>query len=531
MKDNVASLLSLQAKKHPTKKAIVNPVGNHDSYESYTFAELENRINSLCFKLLELGVRPQDKVLIFIRPNLDFSAITFALFRLGAISVFIDPGMPKRMFFKCLQDLAPDVLIGERKVHLLSGFFRKPFRSVRLFINNTDHDGFRSRGLFKNFETSAKRFDTFEPSANDLAAILFTSGGTGPAKGVEYTHDIFINQTKMLEAEFELDSSHTDIAGFPLFSFFTLSMGMTSVIPRIDFSAPAKCRADHVVADILINKASFLAGSPAIWERIANYCLAEKVELTCVKFVVMFGAPVSLDLHQKLAKILPHGTSYTPYGATECLPVSNVSGIDILTNFKNKTLSGAGICVGKPLAGVSVKIISYTDQVLPSLSHIDELADGEIGEIIVSSKNVTQKYYKKEYETKLSKIVSEDAIWHRMGDIGYVKDGVLWFCGRCKHIVHTHNGPLYPVQIEGIVNSINGVKKSAVINFGDQQAAIVIEGDQSSEISKKALDILSAHPSYKSIKNIFFHPKFPVDIRHNIKIDRNKLSAIFLETQ
>lgn len=507
---NVCELIEKQFKAHPDKLSIVAPINNSNEYKSYTFSELEIRINKFVNKFKTLGIKPQDKVLVFIKPNIDFCAITFALFKLGAISIFIDPGMPKKMFFKSIRKLRPDVLIGLPVVHIFSWFLPTVFKSVRVYITNSSFSGFRAKSLYSAINEMPAESDIYTPSTEDLAAILFTSGGTGPAKGVEYTHDIFINQTLMLQNEFNLTSADTDIPGFPLFSFFTLAMGMTSVIPDMDFAKPASCNPELLYKNITDAKASFLAGSPAIWERLADYCIENKLVLPSVKFVTMFGAPVKNSLHEKFQHILPRGTTYTPYGATECLPVTNISGQAILEKYKKDTDNGAGICVGAPLAGVQVQIINQDEN--------------GIGEIIVSSPNVTKKYYQNESETKESKLNLNGVLWHKMGDVGYLKDDLLWFCGRTKHIVKVGDKNIYPVCVEGIVNKVLKNKRSAVIQDG-HHVSVVIEDSVDESTRAKVI----SHLDHFDFKKVYFYPKFPVDIRHNIKIDRIKLTQLISE--
>lgn len=511
---NVCDLLDKAILDFPNKVSITAPINSSSSYRSYTFSELGARVNRIANRFLELGVKPQDKVLIFLKPDIDFCAITFALFKIGAISVFIDPGMPKKMFLKCLRDLEPDVLVGIPRVHLLTWIFPRTFRSIRLFIKNTSGFELRAKSLFRSLDRVGNGVESYRPTSNDLAAILFTSGGTGPAKGVEYTHDIFINQTLMLKNEFSLNENDIDIPGFPLFSFFTLAMGMKSAIPDMDFAKPRECSPELLYKNIIDHNATFLAGSPAIWVRLADYCVDNGLTLPTVKYVTLFGAPVKKSLHEKFEKILPNGTTYTPYGATECLPVSNISGKEILRDFSHATSEGLGICVGKPLNGVQVEIIN-TDE-------------AGIGEITVTSKNVTKRYYRNDLATGNSKIYKGDTVWHNMGDVGYIRDGQLWFCGRQKHVVKYKNKNFYPTQVEGIVNSVDGVQNSALVSLNDGPA-IVLEGVEQKELREKVNDVIKSNKKLDGIKGVFFIERFPVDIRHNIKIDRLKLADIVME--
>jgi len=527
---NVSELITKQASLHPQKKSITEPSYSNGIYHytSYSFSELENQINRICNKLTKLGVKKGDKVLFFVKPNLDFCAITFALFRMGAITVFIDPGMKKKYFFECIRELRPDAIIGIPSVHILRKIFFWIFKDIRIGITTSKRCGLFTPSLYTDLELEATNFDTFKPAVKDLAAILYTSGGTGKPKGVEYTHDIFINQTRMLKEEFNLTHEDIDIPGFPLFSFFTLAMGMNSVIPDMDFSNPAKCDPKKLYQNITDSKATFVAGSPAIWERLAIYCHNNKLKLPSVKYLVMFGAPVRNQIHEYFSASLPNGTSYTPYGATECLPVSNISGSYIVNNTASKSEAGAGTCVGKPFTGVSVKIIEQTDEVLKSLQESKELTPGEIGEIIINSPNVTKAYYKMPKETSEAKIYEGDTVWHRMGDVGYLdNEGHLWFCGRKKHVIEAGGVKYYPIPVEQIINQHPDINKSAlVIHAITKIPSVVVETDKKFDehLVTSLRDYVSKNEKTSFIKRFYYKDKFPVDVRHNIKIDRIALS-------
>lgn len=529
---NVSDLIRVQAKKRPEKKSIVfssKKVFGGYKYPSYNFMELNNRINQFCNKLSQLGVMPGHRVLYFVKPNLDFCAITFALFRMGATPVFIDPGMKKDYFFKSIRDVSPDVLIGIPKVHYMRHFYKAHFSSIKIFITTGKISGPFAKSVYGKLKKQSVEFDTFKPK-DELAAILYTSGGTGVPKGVEYTHDIFISQTKMLKDEFKLTFEDCDIPGFPLFSFFTLAMGMTSVIPDMDASKPAQCDPAVLFKNINENKATFIAGSPAIWERLADHCLQNKLTLNSVKYVVMFGAPVSVNIHQKFEKILPNGTTFTPYGSTECLPMANVSGKFILGNVSKAILAGKGTCVGKPMQGVRVKVIKQTLSDINSISDIEEIPNGEIGEIIVNSPNVTKSYFKNEKANLASKITDGNKVWHRMGDVGFLDDhGLLWFCGRKKHVVDIDGKKFYPTQIEAIYNQHPKIKRSALIkNSKNNKPVLVIERYDQKEIIESMFlmdlkNLSQTHEHTKDIGEFYARYPFPVDIRHNIKIDRTSI--------
>jgi len=233
--------------------------------------------------------------------------------------------------------------------------------------------------------------------------------------------------------------------------------------------------------------------------------------------------------------IIPNGTTYTPYGATECLPVSCISGKDLAGDMQDKAKEGQGTCIGLPLEGVQIKVIEQNDNIISTINDIKECKTGIIGEIIVHSEVVTRGYFQLEEKTKMAKIIDGEKIWHRMGDLGYLdKDGQLWFCGRCTHKVlidgHLHS----PIQSEAIINNLKEVNRSALIPF-ENQSAIVIEPKNplanipglNQPLLNKVLTKAKNHPKTKHIQKVFVKNSFPVDVRHNIKIDRKKLHEEF----
>lgn len=536
---NIAARLTANAKSFPDKLAVVFPVLNKKTkkydYQSLTFRELDIRSNKFALQLEKLGLKKGDKTLLFLRPSLDFSAMTFALFKLGVIPVFIDPGMGRPNLMKCIKEAKPIGLIAEKEVHLARLFFPRTFKSVKFNVTNGKRSWGKMLKISKMKEEKNQFFKSVSISGDDTAAILFTSGGTGAPKGVVYSHQIFDQQTIILRDLYHLSNNDIDLPAFPLFSLFTIAMGMTSCIPDMDPSRPGQCNPRKLYQNVIDQKPTFVAGSPAIWERVADYCIENNLTLPSVKYVVMFGAPVSVTIHKKFKSLLPNGTTFTPYGATEVLPVSNISGDFILKHTAMLTENGKGTCIGPVVSGSTVKIIKISDKIIEKLSDAKILAPNEVGEIIVSGPTVTSEYLDLPEKTREAKIYDEGVIWHRMGDMGFIdKDGLLWFLGRKGHRVETTNELMTPISCEAIFNKHPAVKRSALIGLGtlgNQTPAIVIErldgqfisGKERSIFESELLALAKKFPHTVMIQKIFLSKHFPVDVRHNIKIDRTKL--------
>jgi acyl-CoA synthetase (AMP-forming)/AMP-acid ligase II len=534
---NIAEYITKNAREFPDKKAVVFPVDKY-IYEHYTFSNFESKCNQYANTLKDLGVKKGSKVLLFVKPSLDFSVITFSLFKMGAVPVLMDPGMGIKNLLSSVEQCRPDVLIAEPIIHIIRRFFKKTFSSIKLNITTGNMSFSKTKCLFKLAKTASDKFKIEKTADEDMAAILFTSGGTGRPKGVVYTHGIFNAQTMKLKEMYHLTPLEVDLPGFPLFSLFTIALGMTSCIPDMNPSKPAKADPAKLIKNILDNEVTFAAGSPAIWEKVAEYCEQKVIKLPSIKYLVMFGAPVKNDIHKKFKKILLNGTTYTPYGATECLPVSNISGVEVLTDTAKLTEKGKGTCVGLPAPGVTIKIIKSTDTAFQNISEVEECKTGEVGEVIIQSDTVTPKYYEMNNETELAKISDDKGLWHRMGDMGYLDDkGRLWFCGRKSHKVALENETLYTIPVETIFNKHDEVKRTALVrlktNKGYEPVIIVERNDhktglkeeQFSQFKKELLKLGEQTKESKKIKDFMLYKDFPVDGRHNIKIDRKALQS------
>lgn len=522
---NIAYRIREAAGKFPDKKSVV--LARDNSF--YTFREFEERSNQIANRLVKLGVKPGMRTLLFVKPCLDFSIITFALFKIGAVPVLIDPGMGLPNLLNSVKQVKPEAIVSIGMVHWLRRFKRDFFTSLKVKVSLSPVGG-STHHLYSGLSSESKSFEPHKVSMNDYSAILFTSGGTGIPKGVLYTHGILNAQTDALREMFSLDETKTDLPGFPLFALFTLAMGMTSVIPEMDPTKPAQCDPKKIVKNIIDHNITFVAGSPSIWERVGKYCLQEGIKLPSVKQVVMFGAPVRAEMHEMYKKILISGDTYTPYGATECLPVSLISGTEVLKEHLPKMLKGFGTCIGKAVPGVTIKIIKTSD--IPEAS-LTELPKGDVGEIAVSGHQVTPGYFDLDTETSKAKITVDGVLWHRMGDVGWMDENQnLWFLGRKTHRVDGKDKTFYSIQMEAIFNQHPKIRRTALVKLtkgSEIVPGLVIERfDKSTKMNdgfyRELLALKDKTDFTKEITEFFLHPDFPVDVRHNIKIDRTKLS-------
>jgi acyl-CoA synthetase (AMP-forming)/AMP-acid ligase II len=278
-------------------------------------------------------------------------------------------------------------------------------------------------------------------------------------------------------------------------------------------------------------------GSPALLNRVGRYGETEVVTLPDMQRVISAGAPVPAATLERFSRLLPEGAEiFTPYGATEALPVCSIGSREILSETAAATGEGRGICVGRPVAGLSLAIIGITDEPVERWGDALRLKDGEIGEIVVCGSQVTAAYFNRPEATRLAKIIDPDGgFWHRMGDLGYLDEGGrVWFCGRKSHRLRTATGELYTIPVEGVFNTHPEVFRAALVGIGmpgRQRPVLCVELEQGvssswrEQIRTELLEIGASYPHTAGIKDILFHRAFPVDIRHNAKIFREKLAV------
>jgi olefin beta-lactone synthetase len=318
----------------------------------------------------------------------------------------------------------------------------------------------------------------------------------------------------------------------------------------MDFSRPGSIDPARLVNAVNEHKATISFASPAVWRKVGPYLLDNDLRLPTLKRILVAGAAVPYQtLAQLHDRIAPGGDIHTPYGATESLPFSTIAASEVLRETRFDTQCGKGVCVGRLIDRVQAKVVRITDGPIENFSEVDELPAGEVGEIIVSSPVTTQEYFNRPEATSRAKIRSAGETpaasaagtaalrWHRMGDTGWFDEqGRLWYCGRVAHTVWTDEGPLFPEQVEGVFNNHNAVDRSALVGVGEkgrQQPVIVIElhgglipeRDLLSRIEDELLAMAQQHELTRQVKTALFHKGFPVDVRHNAKIDREGLAG------
>jgi len=535
---NIAAALPRLARERPDRIAMrcPGPDGRYGDAHALTYAALDARSDAIAAGLARRGIVRGTRAVLMVRPTPEFFLLMFALFKAGAVPVLVDPGIDRRALRQCLDEAQAQAFIGiplAQFARTLLGWAK----SARIHITTGRRAWLADATLAQVERAGAGAGPQLAATqADDVAAILFTSGSTGVPKGVVYRHRHFVAQIDMLRGAFGITAGGVDLPTFPPFALFDPALGLTSIIPDMDPTRPANADPDKLHAAIARFGVDQLFGSPALMGVLAK----DGRPLPTLRRVTSAGAPVPPDTVARILELLPGDARFwTPYGATECLPVAVVEGRELI-ELRARTEQGAGTCVGRPVPPNEVRIIRVDDGAIPVWSDALCVPGAQVGEITVAGPSATDSYFNRDAQTRLAKIEEtlpdgSTRIVHRMGDLGYFDaQGRLWFCGRKGHRVVTAEGTLCTEQVEPVFNVHPEVRRTALVGVGPagrQTPVLCVElragigKREHARIAEELRHIGEGHVHTARIERVLFHPGFPVDIRHNAKIGREALAV------
>ena len=545
---NVANVVLERARSEPESTAIHYPAGRDSNrrvrYARATNQELDQESDDIARGLASVGIGRGLRTAVMVRPSRELFTLTLALFKLGAVPVMVDPGIGLRRLGRCLNEAEPEAFIGvpaAQAARLLLGWGRKTLRISVTVGRPTLFADACLRELAARSRTT-EPLPVAETAPDDLAAILFTSGSTGPPKGVLYQHRNMAAQIEAIRGLTNIEPGEVDIPTFPLFALFDPALGMSAVVPDMDPTRPGEVDPTRIIDAAEAFGATNLFGSPALLETVGRYGEAKGVRLSTLRRVVSAGAPVPPETMARFLRMLPDDAEvFTPYGATECLPVSCISSREVLHETAARSDAGDGTCVGTPVPSVEVRILQIEDGPIEDWRSDLELPQGEIGEITVRGPQTTTGYYNRPEAERLAKIRDPDSEqrWHRMGDVGFIDErGRIWYCGRKADRVITPAGTLYTARVEGVYDVHPQVRRTALVGVPcdstptktHREPVLCVEllagvaRGKRAEVERELRALGAKNPETRNIKTFLFKTRFPVDIRHNAKIDRRALA-------
>jgi acyl-CoA synthetase (AMP-forming)/AMP-acid ligase II len=513
---NIASILT--DVKEPDRPAIVFSGAERSAI---TFREMDDLSSRLATGMEAGGLRPGDRIIVLAPISIRLYASLIALFKMGATAVFLDPQTGYAQLNRAIALVEARAFIGTYKTAWLRYFSPALRRIPLLFLSEGDGIG----SLDHIARTFSPRTGIADVDSNTPALITFTGGSTDLSpRGVLRTHHLLIEQHRALNRLLPVQANDIDLPAFPVAALHNLASGITSVIPDFPFRRPDAVQPERILRQIQDGGATTASGSPAYWSAIVRYCLHSKKVLS-LRRVVTGGAPTSPELMNQLSRIAPNAEILNVYGSSEAEPVAMISARELPDEMIRRIEMGAGIPLGRPVAGVFVRVLDKNQQ---------EESANQAGEIWVSGEHVARGYFANPPADAMNKRFDSDGrVWHRMGDIGYSdNDGCLWLLGRVNTLITRAGQLFYPVPVETVIGTLPYIQRAALIGAPDkllgEQTVLIVEFAKDNYRPadwREQIQSLLAKRGW-IIDEIRSMRKLPVDARHNARIDYQKLQRM-----
>ncbi len=480
--------------------------------EAITHAAFAERVGTFAAAMRAKGVQRGDRVAVLVPPGIDLIAAVYACWRIGAVTVVADRGLGLRSLGRAVRSARVKFVVGPRQAVVAARILRWAPAATSIAVGSLRKATTRRLGTLA----------IVPPTPDDPAAVVFTSGATGPSKGVRYTHRQLCAQRDALQSLYDITPGDRFVAAFAPFAVFGPALGIVTGLADMDVTAPATLTAaalDDACARI---GATMVFASPAALANVLHTAAGPLPSLANVRLVMSAGAPVPIETLRGLSRLCPVAELCTPYGMTEVLPVA-----DITLTGRAAVGEGRGVCVGLPVPGCDV-LIADADPTAP----LAGVPTGNTGEVVVHTPWMSSGYDRLWLTQQAARPTLDGRIWHRTGDVGHLdSEGRLWIEGRVVHLIHTTDGAVTPVPLEVAAESVAGVARAAAVGIGPlgvQQVVVVLEttGDRVDGAATPELAAaVRAAASPQAIAAVWTTKQLPVDIRHNAKIDRTALGT------
>ena len=527
---NITHYLFEYTSANANKPAFLHPV-------HCTFGTFWKEVERIGHGFQGLGINKGTRTIVLIKPGIHLFAVTYALLRIGAIPVMVDPGMGVRKMVKTLSKAEAAAFVGIPRSIILRFLFRGALGTIRTWVSSGKRWGLTIHSLHQ-FPSRSQELVPCQRDPDELAAIFFTSGSTGAPKGVMYSSRMLEAQIMILKNRFGYTPDEVDLCTFPLVALLVLTQGIPVVLADMDMVHPSRLNPDKLIENIRKFACSHMFCSPMVIRKLNDHGTLSPRDLSSLRKVMVAGAPLTPDQLRKFQERLsPHTEVHTPYGATEALPVTDITGKELLEIYDSSEPHMEGICVGHPIKDLEVSIIKISDAPLDNVKDHQIDSNHEVGEITLTGANVTRSYWQEPLANQLAKVEDADGnrIWHRTGDLGrWDEKGRLWYYGRKSQRVETLERTYFTIPVEAVFNQHPDVRRSALVGVKSKQGediipVICIERVENKKrkiyLQEELRSLGSKFELTKDINRFLFIRRFPVDPRHNAKIFREKLTS------
>ena len=518
---NIAEIFEQKARARPNAAAIVDVL--HGRERTFTFGGLNDKAAHVAALLQSQGVEPGNGVVIFHRMAAELYIFLLALFRLGAVGLFMDPSAGRAHIERCCRMFPPRAFFGSARAHFLR-LLSPEIRRVPLYFANSWVPG--SVDIFSRRCRNGNK-TIAETEGDSPALVTFTSGTTGAPKAAVRTHGLLLAQHQAIEQTRHPIPDTVDLATLPIFVLANLASGVTSVIPDADIRKPGSCDPRPIIAQIELHQVRSTAASPAFIERLTDECIRTSCPLASLRQVFIGGGPVFPHLLLRAREAFPNAKITAAYGSTEAEPMAEISIDRISEDDFSCMKNGGGLLAGAPVGSVDLRIIR--DQWGIPIGRITAAEFAEMtlpvnqpGEIVVSGKHVLDGYLHGagDEETKFN---VDRMRWHRTGDLGtFDSSGRLWLLGRCSAKIEDRRGTVYPFKVECAVRHDPQIECAALVAFRGQRVLVL------QARNARALDCtrFKTQLPWAAIDRLIAVEHIPTDKRHNSKIDYSQLDSL-----
>ena len=431
------------------------PAIETDAGLHYRWRDLERGSAMIANLLASLDLPAGARVAVQTEKSVEALMLYLAVLRAGYVYLPLNTAYQQSELEYFIGNAEPAVVVcsGRNFSWVSKLAFKAGTRSV--FTLNED----RSGTLLERASHCADVHQPVERSADDLACILYTSGTTGRSKGAMLTHGNMLSNAVTLKSYWDWQPDDVLIHALPIFHVHGLFVAVHGALLNGSKMVWLGKFDPKVVVDHLPQATVFM-GVPTLYVRLLGEPGLTRDACRHMRLFISGSAPLLLDTFREFQQRTGH-TILERYGMSETV---------MLTSNPCRADDGerVGGTVGKPLPGVQVRVVDDAGAPCPA---------GEIGNVQVQGPNVFKGYWR--MPDKTAEEFTPDG-WFKTGDVGrFDERGYLTIVGRSKDLIITGGYNVYPAEVEGYLNDMDGVAESAVVgvphpDFGEAVIAIVV---------------------------------------------------------
>lgn len=487
---NLYSWLQTHARVRPSK------VGIRYRDTEITYEEIFKLADSLGTALRNAGIKRDDHVTLVL-PNMPEFVISYmAALGIGAIVTPVNPSYTSRELKHILTDSDSKALIIEYdNVNTYEAIAQECPQDILITAGN--------EGNFPQWVSGTGRGIMEERDPDDVAAMIYSSGLTGYPMGAMLTLRNLDHQSDLLRSCMDGDDTDTTLTIIPCFHSFSASANMLSMLryggtiylmKKLDFR--------ELRHALLEGGITVISAVPTLFYGLVHHPDLAEADYTHMKTLVAGGSALPIEVYDSFKERF-HADIRQGYGITEASPVCSV-------NLKYKPIKPTSI--GQTVPEVSVQAVDDSGLILKP---------GETGELLFKGPNIMKGYYKRPQET--SEIITNG--WLHTGDLGYIdEDGYIYITGYKKDMVITSGFNVYSREVVNVLNSLSGIRDSAIIGEPDLMRGAIIkafvvrdnENLSEDDVKKFARKQLA---SFKTPRKVEFVPEIPRDEKGRLIVD------------